>query len=97
MRRSTQTRYISFGPGSNGSGGGLLTRIVAFIVGAIVLAAAIFLGAIFIAGIVGLILIGSLVAMARLWWLRRQTERYEETHGDINAEYTVVDEDKQRD
>jgi hypothetical protein len=32
-----------------------------------------------------------------LWWLRRQTERYEETHGDINAEYTVVDEDKQRD
>ena len=97
MRRSTQTRYISFDPGSNGSGGGLLTRIVAFIVGAIVLAAAIFLGAIFIAGIVGLILIGSLVAMARLWWLRRQTERYEETHGDINAEYTVVDEDKQRD
>ena len=97
MRRSTQTRYISFGPGPNSPGGGLLTRIVAFVVGAIVLAAAIFLGAIFIAGIVGLILIGSLVAMSRLWWLRRQAERYEENHGDINAEYTVVDEDKQRD
>jgi len=75
----------------------LLTRIVAFVVGTVVLAAAIFLGAVFIAAVVGLLLIVSLTVMVRLWWLRREAERYHKEHGDLDAEYTVMDETDKRD
>jgi Flp pilus assembly protein TadB len=97
MRRPSQIRYISIGPGPGSNQAGLLTRIVAFVVGIVVLAAAVFVGAIFIAGIVGLVLFVSLAAAARLWWLRRQAERYQQEHGDIDAEYTVVNETRKRD
>ena len=97
MRRPSQIRYVSIGSGPAQASGGLLTRIVAFLVGAIVIGIAIFLGAIFIAGIVGLLLIGSVVFMARVWWLNRQAQKYAQEHGDLNADYIVVDEEKERD
>jgi len=103
MRRSSQIRYVSLGsqgPGTGPNGGrppgGLLGQIVALVVGAAVFAVAIFLGAIFLAGLVGLVLIVGTVFMLRLWWIKRQMERFARENGDLNAEYTVVEESEPR-
>lgn len=74
--------------------GGLAGRIVAFVLGLIVLTVAVFVGAIFIAGIVGLVLIGGVLFALRVWWLKRKMQRYAEEHGDLRAEYTVVQEER---
>jgi len=96
MARFSQFRY-GFTPNSGpGQPGGLLSRIVAFIVGAIVLAASIFLGAIFFAALLGFVLIVAVVVMVRVWWLKRKMQSYAQQHGDIDAEYTVVMEDRQK-
>lgn len=73
-----------------------MTRIVALFFGVLVFGAAVFVGAVFIAGLIGLILIGSLIFMLRVWWLKRQMEKYEQTHGDLEAEYTILDDDAGR-
>jgi TRAP-type C4-dicarboxylate transport system permease large subunit len=73
--------------------GGPLGRIAAFVVGAVVLTASVFIGAIFLAGIVGIVLIVGCIVMLRVWWLKRQMQKYAEQHGDLNAEYTVVTEE----
>ncbi|MEJ2139833.1 MAG: hypothetical protein P8Y61_10365 [Gammaproteobacteria bacterium] len=93
MRRSYQNRYISYNS-NTGQGPGLIARIVAFALGIVVFGAAVFVGAVFIAGLVGLILIGAVVIMIRVWWLRRQMERYAREHGDLSAEYTVIKDDE---
>ena len=96
MRRSSQIRYVSLGSnrGQDGSPppGGLLGRIAALIIGAILFGIAVFLGAIFLAGFVGLVLIGSVIFMLRIWWIKRKMERYARDNGDLDAEYTVVRE-----
>ena len=71
-------------------------RAVAFVVGVVVLAIAVFLGAVFIAGALGLLLLGGLFVTLRVWWLKRKMERYQAEHGDLDAEYTVVEVDPQR-
>ena len=96
MRRSSQIRYVSLGSGSGLNAvrqpGSLLGRIVALLVGGILFGLAVFLGAIFIAGMVGLILIASIIFMLRIWWLKRKMERDAREYGDLDAEYTVVRE-----
>jgi hypothetical protein len=74
--------------------GGLAGRIIAFVVGVLVLAVAVFVGAIFIAGLAGLLLIGGVLFALRLWWLKRKMQRYAKEHGDLRAEYTVVQEER---
>ena len=94
MRRSPHNRYISYSA-YTAEGPGLVARILAFILGIVIFGAAVFVGAIFIAGLVGLVLIGAVLITARVWWLRRQMDRYAREHGDLSAEYTVIkDEDK---
>jgi hypothetical protein len=99
MRRSSQIRYISLGNGPAGaqSSGGLLSRIATLLIGAVFFGVAVFLGAIFLAGIVGLVLIGGTIFMCRVWWLRRKMERYASENADLDAEYTVVKESDPRD
>ena len=92
MRRSTNTRYISYTT-TAADGPGLIARVVAFVVGVIIFGVAVFVGAVFLAGLVGLILIAAAVIMIRVWWLRRQMERYAREHGDLSAEYTVIKDD----
>ncbi|MCP3999828.1 MAG: hypothetical protein GY727_02845 [Gammaproteobacteria bacterium] len=88
-------QFSQFGYGSGpGQPGGLLGRIVAFVIGALVLAASIFLGAIFFAALLGFVLIVAVVVMIRVWWLKRKMQSYTRQHGDIDAEYTVVMEDR---
>ena len=100
MRRSSQIRYVSLGsglgPDNNRPPGNLLARIVALIVGVVLFGVAIFLGAIFIAGMVGLLIIGTAVFMLRMWWIKRKFERYAKENGDLDAEYTVVRESDPR-
>ena len=95
MRRSSQIRYINLNPNPQ-SGNSLLGRIVALVVGIMVFGVAVFVGAVFLAGIVGFALLGGLLFMIRMWWARRQMEKYEREHGDLSAEYTVVQEEKRR-
>jgi len=95
MRRSSKIRYVSYDQAGQ-PGPGLISRILALLVGAVVFGIAVFVGAIFLAGFVGLVLIGSLVFMARVWWLRRQMEQHQQQHGDLDAEYTVIQDDEKR-
>jgi len=101
MRRSSQIRYISLGSkggGANGAQppGGLLGRIIAVIIGAVLFGIAVFLGAIFLAGFVGLLLIGSVIFILRIWWFKRKMERYARENSDLDAEYTVIRESDPR-
>jgi TRAP-type C4-dicarboxylate transport system permease large subunit len=93
MSRFSQNRYSSNSNLGMQPPGGLLGRIVAFVIGAVVLAAAVFVGAVFLAGIVGIALIVGCIVMLRVWWLKRQMQKYAEQHGDLDAEYTVVTEE----
>jgi predicted lipid-binding transport protein (Tim44 family) len=69
-----------------------LGRLVATVVGIGMFGVAIFLGAIFLAVVVGLALIAGLIISARVWWLKRKMQRYARDHGDLNAEYVEVTE-----
>ena len=91
MRRTSQIYYTS---GPSNQPGGWLGRIIAFVVGVIVLAVSVFLGAVFIAGAIGLILIGGVIFALRVWWLRRKMEQYQREHGDLDAEYTEAFEER---
>ncbi len=93
MSRFSQFKY-SAGPAAGQ--GSLLGRLIAFVVGVIVLGISVFVGAIFIAGMLGLILLGSLVFMLRVWWVKRKMAQYQAVHGDLEGEYTVVTEEVRR-
>ena len=97
MRRTTRIR-IGVTPRNQAAepSGGLLGRIIGLIVGVALFAVAVFLGAVFIAGFVGLVLIGGLIFTFRLWRMRRQMEQYEREHGDLEGEYRVMREDDYR-
>jgi hypothetical protein len=93
MNQSSQNRYkFNFNSGPNNAPRSLLGRIAAFIIGAGILAVSIFVGAIFLAGLIGIVLIMGIVVMVRIWWLKRTMQRYAREHGDLNTEYTVVEE-----
>ena len=98
MGHWNQTRYIGVdGAAPAGFGaGGLLGRLVALIIGLMVFGVAIFVGAIFLAAFVGLVIMAMVVVTARMWWIRRQMEKYAAEHGDLEAEYTVIREDDPR-
>ncbi len=66
--------------------GGLLERIVFFVLGAVILVAAFFF--IGIALIAGAIL--AVVLLARWWWLTRRLRR-EQTQPYVDGEYTVIE------
>ena len=89
MTRFSQYDYKS-GPASGPAG--FLGRVLAFIVGLGVLIVSVFVGAVFMAAIVGIVLIIAAVFAVRIWWIRRKMERYQREHGDLSAEYTVVEE-----
>jgi hypothetical protein len=80
----------------------LLGQILAFVVGVTVLAVSFVFGAFLLTALFGLILIVTVVVLARGWWLRRKmmsgaygTESTRATSatndGVIDADYTVVD------
>ena len=74
--------------------GGLVGRIIALLVGCLVFSAAVVVGAVFLAGLVGLLVIGGLVFTLRVWWIRRQMDKMAKSSGDIEGQYTVIrDED----
>jgi hypothetical protein len=92
MRRSSQIRYVSFDPGSR-QPGGLIGRIIGLVIGCVAFVAAVFVGAVFLAGLVGMVLIGWLVFMLRVWWLGRQLDRTARASGDLEGQYTIVQEE----
>lgn len=96
MTRFSQKHYNSIGgPGARGPGG-LLGRIFAFVTGLVVLIASLFVGAVFIAALVGFALIVGAVLALRVWWIRRQMEKQMRETGDLEAEYTVITEERRR-
>ena len=93
MQRSSQHGYIS---GRSAASQSILGRAVAFIVGLGVLGVSIFVGALFLAAVIGFVLITGLVVMARVWWVKRKMQQYQREHGDIEGEYRVVEHDDRR-
>jgi len=89
MVRFSQIRY---GSGPNSGSANPVMRVIAALVGLIILGVSIFVGAIFVAGILGMAIIGGVALAIRGWLLRRKMETYAREHGDLEAEYTVIDE-----
>ena len=93
MRKSSQPGYIW---GNATQRQGLLGRVLAFVIGLGVLAVSIFVGAVFLAALIGLLLIGGLTVMMRIWWVKRRMAQYRREHGDIEGVYQVVERDQDR-
>ena len=69
-----------------------MARVLAFLGGLIALGVSIFVGAVFIAALVGVVLLGTIFVLARGWWLRRKMERYAREHGDLKENADAVSE-----
>ena len=83
----------------------LLSQIIAFVVGIVVLAVSFIFGAFLLTAFFGLVLLIVLVAMVRGWWLRRQMSAMRsgsssysrgESHEVIDGDYTVIDSGHKR-
>ena len=86
-------KHDSLPPGKGGPGG-LVGRIVAFVIAVGALVLSFFVGALFLAALVGLMLIAGAVIAIRVWWLKRRMQQQARESGDIEAEYTVITEEK---
>ena len=95
MTRFSQIRYSSgAGPSGGGGPGGFIGRAIAFVVGVIVLGLSLFIGAAVFLTVLGLVVIGGIIFALRVWWMKRKMEAYQREHGDLSAEYTVIEEDR---
>jgi membrane protein implicated in regulation of membrane protease activity len=83
----------------------LLSQIIAFVVGIIVLAVSFVFGAFLLTAFFGLLLLVVLIAMVRGWWLRRQMASFDgasdngtrgKSHEVIDGDYTVIDSGHKR-
>ena len=76
---------------SSGSGSrGFLGRVIALLVGAGAFVLSLVVGAVFLAAIVGFMLLIGLVMAARIWWVRRKMAQHQSQTADLEAEYTVI-------
>ena len=71
----------------------MLGRIAGLVIGVAAFVAAVIVGAVFLAALVGLILFGWIIFMVRLWWLRRQLAKGAAAHADLEGQYTVIKEE----
>lgn len=86
MRRYSEARFIAF----DARPVSLLGRIAGMLIGVVAFVAAVLVGAVFLAGFVGLVLISAAIVMLRAWWLRRQLAQAARANEDIDGEFTVV-------
>lgn len=76
-----------------------LARLLAFIVGVVVLTAAVIVGSFVLSAILGIALIAGVVVYAQLWWMRRKVRKTMEGGESqatgagrvIETEYTVIE------
>jgi len=75
-----------------------VVQVVAVMVAVVVAIGAVFVGAVVLSFLVGFALIGWVILMVRLWWLRRQTSSRSGTRREsgpseiVGVEYTVLKE-----
>lgn len=82
-----------------------LARILGFIVGVLVLTAAIIIGGLVLAAFIGLAVLGGIALSARLWWLRHKMRQAMGEGGPagragdrvIETEYHVIEVTEERD
>jgi Flp pilus assembly protein TadB len=96
MKRFSEKYYSQLNFPQSARPGNLLARIFAVILGVGAMVLSLVVGAVFIAIVVGFMLLIGLVVAARLWWMRRKMERHAREHGDLEAEYTVIQSDERR-
>ena len=96
MKRFSEKDYSQLNSPPSAGPGSLLGRIFAVIFGVGALVLSLVVGAVFIAAVVGFMLLIGLVVAVRLWWIRRKMERHAREHGDLEAEYTVIQSDERR-
>jgi hypothetical protein len=91
MRHSSKIRYVNLTGGLQQQGG-FVGRVIALLVGCVAFAISVVVGAVFLAGLLGFVVIGGTVFMVRVWWLRRQMDKMATSSGDIEGQYTVIRE-----
>ena len=92
MNDSSKISYEYFSAGGQ-QPGSFIGRIIALFLGCLVFVAAVLVGAVFLAGLVGVLVIAGIVVTLRVWWLRRQMEKMAKSSGDIEGQYTVIREE----
>lgn len=95
MKRTSQN-YSALGTGPSTGPGNLLARVVAVIFGIGAFVLSLVVGAVFIAAIVGFMLLMGLFIAGRVWWIRRKMEQQAREEGDLRAEYTVIQTEERR-
>ncbi len=96
MRRFSEKYYSQLNSSQSAGPGSLLARIFAVVVGIGALVLSLVVGAVFIAAIVGFMLIVGLVIAVRVWWLKRKMQHQAREHGDLQGEYTVIETKERR-
>ena len=97
-------RYVRFDNLQNSGPPNPFVKVLGLVVGAVLFVAAVLLGGIMIAAVVGFFLIAGMVIYVRVWWLTRKAglNRKKRRHDDafVEAEYQVIDpsrpDDEQR-
>ena len=92
MLHSSKIRYVNWAGGGQQSGG-FVGRVIALLIGCAAFVLSVVVGAVFLAGLLGFLVIGGTVFMLRVWWLRRQMEKMAKDTGDIEGQYTVIHEE----
>ena len=96
MRRFSEKYYHQLNSPQSAGPGGLLARIIAVVAGIGALVLSLLVGAVFIAAVVGFMLIVGLVIAIRVWWIKRKFQRHAQEHGDLQGEYTVIETKERR-
>ena len=91
MRHSSRIRYVNL-TGDGQQQGGFVGRVIALLIGCAAFVLSVVVGAVFLAGLLGFLVIGGTVFMLRVWWLRRQMDNVAKATGDIEGQYTVIRE-----
>lgn len=92
MNDSSEIRHVTFAAGGQ-QPAGVFSRLIALLIGCIAFIAAVLVGAVFLAGLFGMLVIGGTVIMLRVWWLRRQMDKVAEASRDLEGQYTVIREE----
>ena len=91
MLHSSKIRYVNLAGGGQ-QPGGFFGRVIALLIGCAAFVLSVVVGAVFLAGLLGFLVIGGTVFMLRVWWLRRQMDKMATASGDIEGQYTVIRE-----
>ena len=72
-------------------------QLLSLVVGVLLFVGAVFIGGIVLAGLLGFFLIAALTVAVRVWWLKRQLASQRQDDSFVEADYQVINTRTRRD